>query len=227
MADVVEVDIAFPERGSSSYASSFSKKKPMARMTFLDADGDSEVVWVPVRVARTVKKNALVLPVPSEQLWSKIHEIQSATCLAQLTDLLARRDYGTEEARRKLQDYGYRVREINEAIDRAKKLRYLSDTRFVSSFIEQRKARGWGRKKIELDLRRRSIDLDSIPGYPEAFFNEDDDLQRALGVLSRKRIPEQRAFQKLMGNLMTRGFSYAVASEAVRSFLADHEEADV
>ena len=60
-----------------------------------------------------------------------------------------------------------------------------------------------------------------IPGYPDDFFSVDDEVERARAVLARKRIPETRAFEKLVKHLMGKGFSYGAASDAVKERLAN------
>ena len=67
--------------------------------------------------------------------------------------------------------------------------------------------------------------LDDIPGYPEDYFAVEDDLARASALLAKRRVPETRAFEKLVRFLMGRGFSYHVAADAVKSRLdAEREE---
>lgn len=95
----------------------------------------------------------------------------------------------------------------------------MDENRFCSYFIEERKRRGWGQRKIEVELKRRHVVLDDIPGYPEAYFTVDEDLTRASALLAKRRIPEARAFEKLVRFLMGKGFSYRIAADAVKARL--------
>ena len=81
---------------------------------------------------------------------------------------------------------------IDFAVARATEYRFLDENRFCSYFIEERKRRGWGQRKIEVELKRRHVVLDDIPGYPEAYFAVDDDLARASALLAKRRVPEVR-----------------------------------
>ena len=97
-----------------------------------------------------------------------------------------------------------------------------------SYFIEERKRRGWGQRKIETELKRRHVVLDDIPGYPEDYFAVEDDLTRASALLAKRRVPETRGFEKLVRFLMGKGFSYHIAADAVKARLdAEREECAV
>ena len=114
------------------------------------------------------------------------------------------------------------------AVERATEYRFLDENRFCSYFIEERKRRGWGQRKIETELKRRHVVLDDIPGYPEDFFAVDDDLARASALLAKRRVPEARGFEKLVRYLMAKGFSYHIAADAVKARLdAEKEECAV
>lgn len=105
---------------------------------------------------------------------------------------------------------------------------FLDENRFCSYFIEERKRRGWGQRKIETELKRRHVVLDDIPGYPEDYFAVEDDLARASALLAKRRVPETRGFEKLVRFLMGKGFSYQIAADAVKARLdAEREECAV
>ena len=117
---------------------------------------------------------------------------------------------------------------IDFAVERATEYRFLDESRFCSYFIEERKRRGWGQRKIETELKRRHVVLDDIPGYPEDYFAVEDDLARASALLAKRRVPETRGFEKLVRFLMGKGFSYHIAADAVKARLdAEREECAV
>lgn len=136
-----------------------------------------------------------------------------------LTEMLSRRDHSIHEAREKLDRYGFDSNVISTTIDRGVSLKFLNDQRFATYFIESRKRRGWGRRKIELELKRKGVDLEGIPGYPDEFYSAEDDSERAMVLLERKRVPESRAYEKLVRFLMAKGFDYSTASCAVKQKL--------
>lgn len=215
---VSSLEILPPERRASSSFNDGSRK-PMSTVVLHLEGGDERCIMVPVRAARLLAGEEPELPCEVGVALDAVHAIEARACFAALIDMLSRRDYSSHEAADKLANYGYRQQEIDAAISRAEGLRYLDDARFVTTFIEERKAQGWGRRKIELELKRRGIDVSDIEGYPDEFFSDDDDLARARALLSRRSVPESNAFERLTRFLMNKGFSYAVASAAVRSRL--------
>ena len=202
---------------------SFSRSKPMAEVTLILENCRSREIVVPTRVGRILRDEGIALPQEEDAAFDAIHALEGRVCFTMLTELLSRRDHGTQEAREKLALYGFRLQEIDAALARATEMRFLDDARFASYFIEERKRRGWGRRKIEMELKRKGIDPEEIEGFPEAFFDEDDEAVRARAILSRKSIPEGRAFDKLVRHLMSKGFSYSVAADAVKERLSDEQ----
>lgn len=221
MSDVVtEIGIAFPDRASSSFSSTYPKVKPRAEITFRLEGGGERKAWAPVRVARAFQADQPVLPASLASLKETLGALEGSICFTVLTEMLSRRDYGTAEAEGRLLGYGFHADAVARAVARATELRFLDDGRFAVHFIEERKRRGWGQRKVEQELKRRGLNPGDIEGYPEAFFSADDDLERARDILARRRVPEARAFEKLVRHLMSKGFSYAVAADAVRERLA-------
>lgn len=218
MAQAVSIEVRLPDR-SRRASSMGTRGKPVAEVSVVLDDGTRMDVVVPVRAGRVLKDADAPLPCEVDDAFDYIHALEGRVCLQMLTEMLGRRDHSSEEAREKLRGYGFRDQEIDASISRARALRFLDDRRFAAYFIEERKRRGWGRRRIELELARKGVDVDGIEGYPEAFFSDEDDLERARALLDRRSVPEDRAFEKLTRFLMGKGFPYATASAAVRERL--------
>lgn len=227
---VTAIEVAYPTRKEGAFPSSIGSMRPRAQVIFdLERGGgvsDTRTHWVPPRVARAFERDLPELPCPYDQATRLLDELEKNLCLSALTEMLGRREYGAHEAERKLHQAGFRRGAIGHALKRAQELRFLDEERFLRSYIDERIRRGWGRIKIEADLRRRGADPFSLEGYPEAFFSIEDDRARASALLERKPIPEHNAFERLVRHLMSKGFSYTVAADAVRSRLASVEYAD-
>lgn len=215
---MTELEVRLPDRRSASSLS--TSKKPMAEVSCIMDNGRTREIVVPVRVGRLLMTDAIALPLPEEEAFDAIHALEGKICFAQLTEMLSRRDYAVLEARERLLNYGYREVEIDAALSKAIDVRFLDDCRFATYFISERIRRGWGRRKIEIELKRKGVDASDLPGYPEDFFSVDDELDRAIELLSRKSIPSVRPQEKLVRHLMAKGFSYSVSSEAARRRLS-------
>lgn len=187
-------------------------------------DGESRSHWAPTRVARAFEKEMGELPRPYGDLVSTLDALTRSQCFSALTEMLSRRDHSSREAHDKLIHLGFREPEVEEALSRAQRARFLDDARFMRTFIDERLRRGWGRRKIELELRRRGVDPSALPDYPDAYFSYDSDLERAQELLGRKAVPQAHPFEKLVRHLVGKGFSYDVAMQAVRARLADQDD---
>lgn len=198
----------------------------MAEVTCLLDSGQSREIVVPVRVGRLLLQDVISLPMGEEDAFDAIHALEGRECLALLIEILNRRDHSIGEIRCKLASYGYREIEIDQAVDRAVEAKFLDDARFSSFFIDERKRRGWGRRKIEMELKRRGVDPNAIPGYPEVFFSDEDDVERASALLRRKQVPDSRPYEKLVRHLLGKGFTYSIASEAVKQRLSSDNRSD-
>ena len=225
MGRVSNVTFKLPDRSATpAYPSA---RKPMAKIRIESDDGHGLELPTPVRVARQLSEEDLGEFASPDLVVQAIREQENATCFALLVDMLSRRDHSTQEAREKLTRYGFRHDCIDDSIRRAESSRYLDDSRFASYFIEERKRRGWGRIRIEQELKRRGIDTSTIDGYPDAFFDACDDARRAREILAKKRIPDNRPYEKLVRFLMGRGFSYTLASDVVKERIASVGDDDL
>lgn len=220
VSSICAVSYRFPTKADRASAQ-YRRSKPRAEVVFEPEAGEDLSFSVPPRVARSFAKADVSFPASYEYLRDELMRVDARECFAALVEALSRRDYGVAEISEKLRLMGFRTRSIEEAVERARDARYLDDTRYLRQFIEERKRRGWGRRKIELELKRRGEDPYALEDYPDAYFNQDDDLERACALLARKTVPEVRAFEKLTRFLMAKGFSYSVASSAVKDCLGE------
>lgn len=218
--DSVSVVVVLPERAATpSYP---TRRRPQAKVEVSRGDTQRSL-YIPTRVARALKVDDLECLGSLDAVVRAIDDESERVCYAVLVDALSRRDHSSHEVREKLLNHGFKPAQVDGAIARASDRRFLDDERFARYFIEERKRRGWGRFKIEQELKRKGIDAREVPGYPEEFFSEDDDSERIQEILAKKPVPASRPYEKLVRFLMGRGYSYAAASEAVREHLASIE----
>ena len=226
---VTEATVVFPDKKApSSFSTGYASKKPCAHIDCDLEGGFQRSIWIPTRVARLYVKNRPELPCDWDAFRESVELIERKCALTMVTEMLSRRDHATGEVRDKLACYGFRQPAIDFAVSRATEYRFLDENRFCACFIEERKRRGWGQRKIETELKRRHVTLEDIPGYPEQYFAPEDDFERASALLSKRRVPEARGFEKLVRFLMGKGFSYHIAADAAKARIdADNEECAV
>ena len=218
MSAIASAAVFVPEK-AAVYQSSFQQVKPTAHLVLTLTDGSERNLRVPMRVGRILQADLDALPQSVSEAVDYIDSLQRRVAFSYLVDVLSRRDHSTKEIRDKLKGQGFSPSSIESAVDKAQQSRYLDDARFASYFVDERVRRGWGRIKIDQELRRKGVDPAEIPGYPEEYFDEQSDVERAAALLARKSIPENKPFEKLVRHLMSKGFSYSIARDAVQQRL--------
>lgn len=218
MSDIASAAVFFPEK-AAVYQSSFQQVKPTSCLVLTLMDGSERTFRIPMRVGRILQADLDALPQSVSEAVDYIDSLQRRAAFSYLVDLLSRRDHSTKEIQDKLKGQGFSPSSIESAVEKARQSRYLDDARFASYFVDERVRRGWGRIKIEQELRRKGVDPAEIPGYPEEYFDEQSDVERAAALLARKSIPENKPFEKLVRHLMSKGFSYSIARDAVQQRL--------
>lgn len=205
-------------------AASLGAKKPRATIT---CDG-FDAIYLPVSVAKALEKNIksgeTQEPESHAELIYNIKELSSSLAMQKLIDMLSRREYSVKEATEKLSRDGFMKSACEYAVNRAQELGILKDARFTESFIRSKLAVGWGTLRIERELEQKGIDVSVLEGWPEAYISHEESLEMAKALLARKSIPEKNAYEKFLRFLVSRGYSYAIAKEAISARLSDYEE---
>lgn len=139
--------------------------------------------------------------------------------------LLAVRDRSVTETRSRLQRDHYTERAIAESLERALHCGYLDDVRFAEGFIRMRLRASKGINGIVRDLKGHQIDAYAIPGFPDAFLEEQgSQLDNAIRLLERKPPRAKNKKQAAYAKLIRNGFSSSVASSAVKTWIAERED---
>jgi regulatory protein len=87
---------------------------------------------------------------------------QRRDCRKRAMDVLARREHGCEELRRKLVNKGFAPELTVEVVAELKSDGLVADDRFAEAFVRSRIGRGQGPYRIEAELKERGIDAGLI-----------------------------------------------------------------
>lgn len=128
--------------------------------------------------------------------------------------LLARREHGAGELKRKLQLRGYVGTAIDAVIVRLTERGMLSDLRFVTSFINQHAQRGHGPSRIRGELRQQGVASDVIEEQLRLSEVDWDSVAADVRIRKFKVAPRSGAERAKQSRfLQYRGFS----SEQIRA----------
>lgn len=131
------------------------------------------------------------------------------------------RAHSRHEVERKLRDREFPPETVAAVIDHLQRLGYLNDEQFARQWASSRvRTRGFGRRRIEQELRQKGIGREIIRETLAGLFEESPELdvarreaEKKLRTLGRFE-PEVRK-RRLAGFLERKGFS----SETIRSVL--------
>lgn len=211
-------DVVLPERG----AQGLGCRRPRALVRMSSTTGGEEEISVPVAVGRSLsaaRASGKAAPESRAELLYLVGQVSLSCGRARVEDLVRRRDYAERELAQKLSRDGYAPATIQELVDRARECGLIDDARFSEAFIRSKVLAGWGSVKISRELDRRGISVDEVEGWPDEFFSEQDELERALALCRRRRLTGKNDYQKLVRFLCGRGFGMSLSCDVAREVL--------
>ena len=136
-------------------------------------------------------------------------------------NLIARRNYGTEELKRRLLKKFPKPRLVETTIKRLKELDYLDDEKFAALWIEYRlNFKPKGRFLIKRELLAKGVDENLIEKTLQVVYNRNIEKKELANLFnSRKnRYPsDKKGERRLIGYLLRRGFLWEDIKENLES----------
>jgi regulatory protein len=155
------------------------------------------------------------MDVDPEELSAALHEAESAAASERAMRYLGYRERSVHEVVRRLCDDGYPEAVVHSTASRLVDLALIDDDRFARSWVRSRVAAGFGERRIRRELAERGVAEALIDdALSEEQGGEADELQRALAALGTRRATDRAARERLIRRLVTRGFSFGVATKA-------------
>ena len=142
-------------------------------------------------------------------------KLDAAQCKVKMLQMLGARDYSVKAMEERLSRAGFAPDDIRLAVKSALDSGLLDDMRYADLYISSRRELGWGRSRIERELRKQGIECSSIPGYPDAYFSSDDELERARELLRRHRTSAKDVKAAHYRYLVSKGFDHATVMRAL------------
>jgi regulatory protein len=99
----------------------------------------------------------------------EVEPLDPRAARAAALDALARRDYASEDLRRKLLEKGYDVAVIAPLLDALRAEKLLDDRRYAENFVAYHAARGQGPLRVRADLRRHGLEGTLVEECLDAF----------------------------------------------------------
>lgn len=197
--------------------------RPKAIVRLSDSEGEERWV-VPAAVGKSM---SLFYKDCGGRIGSRAelaYEVKRASLTAgkkRIESLLNRRDYSTKELLNKLRDDGFSSAVSAQLVDDAVASNLVNDARFAEVYVRSKCYAGWGKLRIERELSRKGIDACELPGWPESYFEDEDEKARAIELASRRRLTGKNDFQKIVRFLCGKGYPMNVSMDAARQVLEE------
>ena len=137
--------------------------------------------------------------------------------------LLTYRPRSRAELAQKLQDRQFPAGVIEAVLDDLVRFGYVNDRQFAEQFASGRiRLRGFGRRRIEVELRNKGIDRQIINEALAGVLDIDAEIDTAKKAAERKlntmkAVDREAKYRRLAGFLERRGFSYDVIRIVLRN----------
>ena len=124
-------------------------------------------------------------------------------------DLVSRREHSRHELMQKLDKrYPNTTPIIEDVLDKLEINKILDDERFAEMYLNSRARKGFGPKKIEMELHSKKVDSFFISNAVEAYENWLENAQRELKKKFKDQKPtDYQSKMKQKQFLFNRGFS--------------------
>ena len=133
--------------------------------------------------------------------------------------ILTPRDHSKYELVRKLKQRGFSREDIDDAIASCERFDYINDERTAQVYIRQLKRKGYGKKRIQLELNKKGLEGTRIQGILDESVSEVDEREGAECIIKKniKRFEREKDAlkrrDKIYRFLHSRGFSQGVIAE--------------
>jgi regulatory protein len=147
--------------------------------------------------------------------------------------ILTPRDHSRYELVQKLKHRRFSREDIDDAISACLRFDYINDVRTTKVYIGQLKRKGFGKKRIQLELKKKGLKGDRIQGILDRSVSEADEREGAARILKKniKRFEREKdrlkRRDKIYRFLHARGFAQSVISHILRrQGQGDHSEGE-
>lgn len=149
-----------------------------------------------------------------------VYDVLKKRATIRAMSLLKDKDYTRKELQDKLRDGYYPESCIESAIEYVQRYGYINDERYAENYVSF-KASSKPRRQIEVKLKQKGIDSDTISRICDEFYTDNDnyELEQAKNFVLKKNIDLENAdykeIQKIKAALFRKGFSFEVINKAL------------
>jgi len=153
------------------------------------------------------------LAMPLSELEALLSAEEEVQARERALRLLGYRERSPEELRKRLAQDGYPSSIVDPLVERYVELELVDEDRFASMYASTRVSAGLGTRRIRRELQQRGVS----DAAAEAAVSDlrEGDLDRAAALLRGRDLGDRAGRERLLRRLISRGFDYGVAREAI------------
>lgn len=137
---------------------------------------------------------------------------------------LSRRMLSEFELKKKLLNKGYSQETVDAALLRLKGLKALDDTEYAKTLVRNLNVRGYGKRRILDEMRKRGVGIDAVDVALEEECLKSDGMKRFIDKRLKGRNPDDKELRRVYNALLRRGFSYAEVKDGLKEYSVTLEE---
>ena len=154
-----------------------------------------------------------------EEIVYPLDEERAQKAYESLVKYLALSARSEKECKNKLYDKGYHKNEVEYAIERAKKYKYIDDEEYVRTYLLFNKNR-YGAKKIAYKLiNEKGVDKNTVENVIADNIDEDFQVENAMKMaqkyIKQKKIVDKKDAQKVGAHLYQKGFDARIINKVI------------
>ena len=137
--------------------------------------------------------------------------------------ILTLRDHSRYELVEKLKLRGFSRKEIDDAISACERFDYINDARTARVYIRQLKRKGYGKKRIQLELHKKGLKGSRLEGILDQSVSASDEREGAEQILRKhmqrfeREREELKRRDKIYRFLQARGFTHDIIVETINN----------
>ncbi len=147
-----------------------------------------------------------------------------AAAKARAINLLRHRSHSRRELAQKLKELASPA-QIETILDWLCEIGLLQEDRYAESLVRQGEAKGWGRRRIEQDLRHRGLSPEVYAPFVEALSDPTDAIDHYIAKHLHSH--EKRDIKRISDALARRGHSWSDIADGIRRHHLPDEENEV
>ena len=124
--------------------------------------------------------------------------------------IIKAREKTSFELLKRLQEKGHNKEDAQAVVKRFVEVGLVDDTRYTEIYIRGAQSSNKGWQRILRELNKRGIDTELLEAP-----SEDEELERARETIERFSVATHKEREKALRRLVTRGFSYGIAKQAI------------